>query len=247
MSLRDAPIGMIESRDNAVTPHHKFVQRTTHGWDSAKDARVYQTIPAAQTSGTAATAVTGWARWSEYGSPAAPTTITGPLGYGWLGAKQRETAPDAAGLTLMGVRFYNWATGTFTSADPVPGGNDTSYEYPTDPINQQDITGQWGCGWCKKIRSKVASAARKVDTLLRQSHQAGPFGWRNYRPGLKWFEDGYARPHRIEWDRTTGGTTTQPLIENKGTRSGIWDFGPQGRQQPDGLGASAILLSGPCK
>ena len=43
MSLRDAPIGMIESRDNAVTPHHKFVQRTTHGWDSAKNARVYQT------------------------------------------------------------------------------------------------------------------------------------------------------------------------------------------------------------
>ncbi|WP_431844302.1 hypothetical protein, partial [Calidifontibacter indicus] len=86
----DASIGIIDPHDNTVTT---------------------VVIPAAQTSGTAATAVTGWARWSEYGSPAAPTTVTGPLGYGWLGAKQRETAPDAAGLTLMGVRFYNWATG----------------------------------------------------------------------------------------------------------------------------------------
>lgn len=203
----DASIGIIDPHDNTVTT---------------------VVIPAAQTSGTAATAVTGWARWSEYGSPAAPATVTGPLGYGWLGAKQRETAPDAAGLTLMGVRFYNWATGAFTSADPVPGGNDTSYGYPTDPINNNDITGQWGCGWCKKIRSKVASAARKVDTLLRQSHQAGPFGWRNYRPGLKWFEDGYARPHRIEWDRDHGWHYNPAANEKQGHKKwykGLWPAG----------------------
>ena len=69
-------------------------------------------------------------------------TVSGPVGCGWLGAKGRATSDATAGLTLMGVRLYNQATGTFTSTDPVPGGSSTAYNYPTEPINQSDLDGQ---------------------------------------------------------------------------------------------------------
>ena len=107
---------------------------------------VVTTIPIASetASETPAETITGWAGFEEYGTPNDPEqarSVAGPLGYGWLGAKERSTTDATAGLTLMGVRLYNQATGNFTSADPVPGGNATAYNYPTDPINDIDATG----------------------------------------------------------------------------------------------------------
>lgn len=86
-----------------------------------------------------ATAVSGWNDYTEYGTVRAGTP-TGPLGYGWLGAKQRATTDT--GLQLMGARLYNPTTGLFTSTDPVPGGNTNPYTYPTDPINHFDLDGR---------------------------------------------------------------------------------------------------------
>lgn len=71
-------------------------------------------------------------------------TVSGPVGYGWLGAKERATIDATAGLALMGVRLYNQATGNFTSTDPVPGGNSTAYNYPTDVVSIFDLTGRCG-------------------------------------------------------------------------------------------------------
>ena len=66
--------------------------------------------------------------------------------YGWLGAAQRSS--DALGaLTLMGVRLYNASNGRFLSTDPVYGGNDNSYNYPTDPIGQSDLSGRFKRVW----------------------------------------------------------------------------------------------------
>ena len=101
-------------------------------------------ISATAVTDTPAETIAGWAGYEEYGELAdsgQASTVAGPLGYGWLGAKERATSDATAGLTLMGVRFYNQATGNFTSADPVPGGNATAYNYPTDPINYIDATG----------------------------------------------------------------------------------------------------------
>ena len=100
---------------------------------------------------TTPVAINGWASYDEYGNPAsaaATDQVDGPLGYGWLGAKQRSTTAETAGLTLMGVRLYNPVRGLFTSIDPVPGGNSTAYTYPQDPINAFDLDGKWG--WFKK-------------------------------------------------------------------------------------------------
>jgi RHS repeat-associated protein len=64
----------------------------------------------------------------------------GGIGYGWLGGKERAT--DTTGPILMGARVYNSSSGTFSSTDPVFGGNTTSYAYPQDPVNKVDLDGR---------------------------------------------------------------------------------------------------------
>jgi len=51
----------------------------------------------------------------------------------------------------MGVRLYNPATGTFSSVDPVPGGNTTTFTYPQDPVNQLDLDGKRRT-WSQRLR-----------------------------------------------------------------------------------------------
>ena len=119
-------------------------------------------IPATATADTPAETIAGWAGYKEYGEAIDPTqagTVGGPIGYGWLGAKERSTTDATAGLTPMGVRLYNQATGNFTSPDPVSGGNAAAYNYPTDPINQ-----------ARPRRQK-----RLVEAQLEESSR----GWRN--------------------------------------------------------------------
>lgn len=91
----------------------------------------------------AATAIDAWSDYTEYGTPrnaAAADTVGGDAGYTWLGTAERGT--DDSGLMLMGARLYNPATAQFTSADPVYGGNETAYAYPSDPVNKHDTSGE---------------------------------------------------------------------------------------------------------
>lgn len=80
-----------------------------------------------------------WGEYTEYGTPTG--TNQPGIGYGWLGTHERATLATL-GITLMGARLYNEGTGTFTSRDPVFAGNETTYSYPNDPINHDDVTGE---------------------------------------------------------------------------------------------------------
>lgn len=105
-------------------------------------------IGATASAAEACAGIAGWSGNSEYGGPpmggnTGNASVVGPIGYGWLGTAQRSTTTETAGLTLMGVRYYNWVSGAFTSPDPIPGGNDTSYGYPNDPVNESDISGEF--------------------------------------------------------------------------------------------------------
>ncbi|WP_203568998.1 DNRLRE domain-containing protein [Aestuariimicrobium ganziense] len=115
------------------------------------------------TTGDPATGLEMWNDYTEYGTPRQPTTTTPGttqgIGYGWLGTKQRATT--TLGLTLMGARLYNPASGLFTSLDPEFQGGDTSYGYPTDPVNSADLDGRrW---WSK---SRVWKAVKTFSSAL---------------------------------------------------------------------------------
>jgi hypothetical protein len=43
----------------------------------------------------------------------------------------------------MGVRVMNGVRGLFGTLDPVQGGGENGYAYPTDPMNTVDISGCW--------------------------------------------------------------------------------------------------------
>jgi hypothetical protein len=125
---------------------------------------VVTTVPIAATaaSGDACTGIDGWSDYTEYGTPRAGSstaTTGGAVGYGWLGAKQRSTTQETAGLTLMGDRLFNSVTGRFTALDPEPGGNDTAYTYPNDPINQYDLDGHKSFWKKRSFWKKVGTAA----------------------------------------------------------------------------------------
>lgn len=101
----------------------------------------------------------------EYGNRRPGQTATR---YNWLGGKQRS-AETLTGLTLMGVRLYNPATGRFLSMDPVYGGSANAYEYTyADPANKYDLDGRWvawvgrAAQWCWRSCRKIAPAVRRV-------------------------------------------------------------------------------------
>lgn len=133
-------------------------------------------IPSGTPATAAATTIAGWSSYTEYGTPIDPaqTAAVGTsAGYGWLGAKERSTTTETAGLTLMGVRFYNRVTGAFTSTDNIVGANNTAYNYPTNPVGLYDLDGE-------KPRNKRRSNHR-TDRHWKKSDPAQRVRWGNKR------------------------------------------------------------------
>lgn len=81
--------------------------------------------------------------FDEYGN-VQDTTVTST--YGWLGGYQRP-ADTLGHAILMGVRLYAPDSGRFLTPDPVYGGNSDAYTYPSDPVNDLDLTGRLKFSW----------------------------------------------------------------------------------------------------
>ena len=157
----------------------------------------------------AATSIETWNACDEYGDVISGTADTGPIRYGWLGAKQRATTET--GLALMGVRVYNPSTGLFSSVDPVRGGNANAYTYPGDPVNSFDLDGQRrSCKWKPWEQFRCyKKAAKHVYRQARYTYRTTSFSFGGcaiicYGAG---FQGGYLSVTNISRSRQYGWAT----------------------------------------
>ena len=92
----------------------------------------------------------------------------------------------------MGARLYNPTSGRFASTDPVVGSGCNAYDYVCgDPVDKDDISGQWGIGkrvwhWWG-IEFRYSKHETKVIAFWFWDFP-GTWGFLSFGGAYKWFQ-----------------------------------------------------------
>ena len=122
---------------------------------------------------SAAQGLAGYSSYSPYGAKTS-ANYSENLGY------QGDYADPTTGLVYMNARWYNPATGTFTSSDtlggtPIPATVDGNpYAYADgNPLTNTDPTGMFACGICDDVGHYVEEGAGDVARAVEPELEAG--------------------------------------------------------------------------
>ncbi len=93
----------------------------------------------------------------------------------YVGAHEKLTEGDLVIRSIhMGARTYLPQIGRFAQTDPVQGGTPNSYVYPTDPVNDFDLTGMWSWNDAKNGAKNAWNwAGKNADTISASAAVVG--------------------------------------------------------------------------
>ena len=122
-----------------------MVRTTVYGWEWSLSNIAGSVVAQTSMNGTKIGTTTVYDPFGN-AATALPNNRLGTFDAGWLGTVNRFTDQTADFAAIpMGARLYLPILNRFTQVDPVLGGVDNDYVWPTDPVNANDSDGTAVC------------------------------------------------------------------------------------------------------